>query len=54
MGAPRGRLRPSQSGSAPVAQAGCLGTGAEPVWRCAWTASTTAHEFRIKPLGVDG
>ena len=33
MGAPWGRLRPSQAGSASAAQAGCLGKGAEPAWR---------------------
>ena len=33
MGAPWGRLRPSQSGSASAAQAGCLSEGAETVWR---------------------
>jgi hypothetical protein len=33
MGAPWGRLGPSQSGSASASQAGCLGKGAEPVWR---------------------
>jgi len=33
MGAPWRRLRPSQSGSAAAAQAGCLGKAAETVWR---------------------
>ncbi len=54
MGAPWGRLRPSQRGSAPAAQASCLCKGAEPLWRAPETASTTAHQFRIKPLGLHG
>ncbi len=33
MGAPWGRVRPSQGGSTSAAQTGGLGKGVEPAWR---------------------
>ncbi len=50
--APRGAVRPSQVGSASAAQAGRLRKGAERHGAAAEAASTTAHEFHIRPLGV--